>query len=592
MANSVETVWKLILDEKEARAGESMIQRLARLIKDKLGGESVKAIDKTTEAIKDQTEALKENEKAAKDSGERLSASEGISKGLGGASRTAGVGSLLGAGEGLSLLGDTADAIEGLSELSGVIGKLGVSGGLAVVAIAVLSLAVADFAKAAQEQADKLNEFFDAQREVFDEIAGGATTADLQEQIDLLQTRRELEKITLQDATEAYANYEQQIRDTFGVFGELILGILRIIDPREEALSSQKDESQKRIDESISKEKQYQDAIEKGLTAKNDAAAAEEELSKARDEAERKAKQEAEKAQREQEAAAKKAQAEAEQFAKQMEAIEKQRYNAAQKYGDALVDIARKSADDAIKAAKALREKQVDNQRGFNQDIADMTEDFHASEREEQIKRQDEDANILHQHALKLASIRDSALADETDLLRKRNFLDANRVRERANAEIEQENKALIDSTEEKRRAQKQEDAQQLRELDKARRERFTALQRANEDAKIAYQRDIANQRDARKIAEREAKIARDRELRAANEAARALLGIKQQQAQSELNIASQVLAGIRAMGNSTTINNNNSRTNYGNVSVPVYSNNPAQVQQQVLQVLGKVGLV
>src|SRR5688572_22250706 len=182
MANSIETVWKLILDEKEARKGETMIQRLSRLIKDKLGGDASKAVNKTTEAIKDQTKALKDNEAAAKRSGSAIDAAGNVG---GAAGKLRGIGSMVGGGEGLGLINDVGDAVEGVGELVSTLGSLGPAGILAAGAVVALTLVVGDFAKAAQEQAAEIDRIFNAQREVFDEIAGGATSDDLREQIEL-----------------------------------------------------------------------------------------------------------------------------------------------------------------------------------------------------------------------------------------------------------------------------------------------------------------------------------------------------------------------------------------------------------------------
>jgi hypothetical protein len=597
MSNSVETIWKLILDEKEARAGENMIQRLARLIKDKLGGESTKAIDKTTGAIKDQTKALKENEDAAKRSG---SAVDSAGKVGGAAGKLRGVGSMLGAGEGLGMVNDIGDTIEGLGELKGVIGQLGPAGAVAGIALVALGLVIADFAKGAQEQADAINEAIEASRSVMDEIAGGATKDDIQEQIEQLQFRRELEKQVLAESQQAYADFVQGIRDAFGPFAGIVEGIVKIIDPREEALATQIEQSNKLIGESEAKEGAYNKALEKGLTAKADAKQAEEELEKARDDAAKEAEKQArdaETAQKKQQADQDKAAAEqeraAEQLAAKQEQIQDKQYQAAQKYGDALVDIAAKSADEATKLALAARLKEVDNRRAFDQDILDMSLDFHASEREEAIARQEEEAADLRTHAAKLAAIRDNALSEETDLLRQRDFLGATKVRERANAQIEMENKAFIDASQEKLRLQKQEDAQQLRELDKARRDRLSQLQRANEEARIQYKRDLDAQRETRRIAEREAANARDRELRSANEMARALLGINQQTGQAQLQIAQQTLNSLRGMGNTTNNNTSNSSTWNGNM---VFNNGAqipnTQIANQMLGALGTVGLI
>lgn len=596
MANSIETVWKLILDEKEVRQGEGMIERLSRLVKTKLGGDASKAIDKTTEALERQNKQLKENEEQAKRSGSAL---ETTGKVGGAAGKLRGVGSMLGGGEGLGLLNDVGDAAEGVGELVSTLGSLGPAGIAAAAAVVIMTAVIGDFAKAAQEQAAEIDRIFNAQREVFDEIASGATSDDLREQIELLQFRRELEKITLQDATEAYASYEQQIRDTFGVFGEIILGIARIIDPREDALNKAKTDSETAMKQSEEKERQYTSAIEQGLTAKADAAKAEEDLQKSRDdaakEAEKQAKeqeQKAKEAQRAQQQAAAEQERIAEQARQKQEQAAQKRLETERKYTDALVDIANAAADDAVAALTSLKQAQADNQRSFLEDIGDLSSDFQASEHEEAIARQEEEAADLRAHALKLTQIRDDAFAEEEDLLRNRDFLGATRVRENANRQIEQENKALQTAADERNRVRAQEDAQQLRELDKARRDRFTQLQRANAEAKLQYQRDIENQREARRIAEREARDARSRDLRDANETARQLLGIHQQTNAAQLQMAQGLLANLRGMSGTTnnTTTNNNQRGNFGTLNMPVYGAN-GNVRQQVLGVLAQVGL-
>jgi hypothetical protein len=616
--NTVQTVWKLILDQNAAREGESLIQRLARTIKDKLGGESRAAIDKTTEAIKEQTDALKKEEAQAKETAaatSKISVSDSAGKVGGAAGKLRGVGSLLGGGEALGLVNDIGDAVEGITELGGVLsGTLipamsGAAAALLPLAPILLPLAAAALAVGAavkatvdgiQAELSRLSQALDAERSALEAAGSGATVSDAQAQIEeynqTIETQTKILERNQGRVTEAFDELVQSKEGVLGVFADLsarlqvFFGLSKVGEFQQEV-----DKSKQSIDEATTSAKEWQEELDAGSFKADEAAKSESKLTESRANsagatndaaaAERKAQADQERAQQE-------AQRKAEQYAQKVQQIEEQRYKAAQKYGDALVDIARKSADDAIKASKALREKQTDNQRGFNQDISDITTNFHAGEMEEEIKRQEEEATTLRQHVLKLEGIRDAALLEETDLLRKRNFLGATSIRERANLQIEAENKTLVEGLDEKHRLQKQEDAQQLRELDKARRDRMTALQRANDEAKIAYQRDLANQRDARKIAEREALINRNRELRAANEAAQALLGIKQAQGKAELSIASQVLAGIRSMGNNTTINNNNSRTNNGGVHIGIGSSNPAQVERQVLGVLGRVGLV
>lgn len=590
--NTVETVWKLILDEGEAREGESTIQRLARLIKDKLGGESTKAVQKTTEAIKDQTEALKKNEEAAKKAGDAKGAGIGdaagtLGGGLGDVGRLAGAGGALssGAGQGLGMIGDIGDAIEGLQGVGSTLASLGPIGAVAGVAIVALGLVISDFAAGAQKTADEINAAIDSMRSVADEIAGGATKEDIQESIEQLQFRRELEKEILAESTQAYEDFIQGVRDAFGAFAPIVEGILKVIDPREEALNAQIKESEKIISDATAKETAYNKALERGLTSKADAAKAAEDAAKAQ-----------EKADREKEASDKKAASEAERSAEQNAAkqqqIEEKRYQAAQKYGDALVDLAEKSADDARKIAQAARQKQADNQRSFLQDVADLSTEFQASEREEAIQRMEDEAADLRAHASNVIQIRDQAYVEEADLIRQRDFLGATKTRENANRQIESENKLFVEAQTEKMQAQRAEDAAQLRELNDARQKRLTALQRANAEAQIQYKRDIENQREARRIAERDAKLARDRELRQAQEMARALLGISTQQQNAQLQLAQNTLNQLRGITN-TTINSGN--TVNGGINFNNYAAAGGQTtkatQQQFISMLGTVGL-
>jgi len=281
MANStVKTVWSLILDEGEARKGESTLQRIARVLKEKIGGEGAKAVDKTTDAIEKQTKALKENEDAAKKAANANTGGAGLGDvtgtlggGLGGVSRFAGVGGAFSssAGEGLGLIGDIGDAVEGFGELGTTLAGLGPVGVAAGVAIAALGLVISDFAAAAQKEADAINASIDSMRSVADEIVGGATTEDIQQSIEDLQFRRDLERDILAESQQAYEDFVEGIRQAFGIFAPLVEAIVKIVDPREEALNAQIKESEKIINESTAKENAYNKALEKGLTSKADA---------------------------------------------------------------------------------------------------------------------------------------------------------------------------------------------------------------------------------------------------------------------------------------------------------------------------------
>lgn len=639
--NTVETAWVLTLDESKAREGENAIERLADAVQDKLGRDSTAAINKTTEAIHKQTEALKETEAQAGRTGNAVQ-SGGKSDGKSGATDFAGdvassSAGLRGAADFFS--GGNSGAIGGVLQLTEALGDLGefapqaaaqlvtlasslglvapaaqaagaagaaastgllaTATGLAAMLAPLLPLAIAIGAvvavlavlkQAEDQRAADLKKQVELERAISDEIAAGATSEDIREQIALLNERSELEQGTLERGKKAYDEYIESVRNSFGGLGKLLEPFVKLFGSYEEQLASNVTDSEKLIKANAEKEDGYQAALERGDAAKNDAKKREEELADSRE----KTAKEAEKTAKEKETADKKSASEAEQQAEQRAAKEKQieekRYNAAQKYGDALVDIARRSADDAQKIAKAAREKESDNSRAFQQDISDLSTDFHIAEREEAIKRREEEAATLKQHADMITGIRDKALDDEVGLLRKRDFLGAANVRENANKQIEQENKTFLAAQEEKMRLQKSEDAAQLRELDDARQKRLTDLKRANAEAQIQYRRDIENQRESRRIAEREAKIARDRELRAASEMARALLGIQVQQNQAQLQLAQNTLSQLRGITNTTNNKTVNGGINF-NLTQSGGGLSMGAVQQQILSTLGTVGL-
>jgi hypothetical protein len=416
-----------------------------------------------------------------------------------------------------------------------------------------------------------------------------STKEDLQESIDQLQFRRELEKEILAESTQAYADFIQGIRDAFGVFAPLVEGIVKIVDPREEALKSQIEESNKLISDSQAKENAYNKAIEKGLTAKADAAAAEEKLEQSRKDSAK----ETEKAQRETEQKQKDSVREAEQQAQKMQQVEEKRYQAAQKYGDAMVDIADKTADSAKAALEKYKQSRGDIQTEFDRDLIGMSTDFAASEREQALERMEQEAADLRQHANKLIQIRDAAYVEEADLLRQRDFLGASNVRERANRQITEDNKLFVEGQQEKLRAQEAADAKELREFQDARVKRLTQFRQQNEDARLAYQRDLQAGREARRIAERDAAQARQRELRMASDTAKALLGIQSQAAQAQLQLAQNTVNQLRGMGNTT--NNNNSRTVNGGIHFGIQASGGSMsataIQNMIYSELGKVGL-
>lgn len=662
MTNTIQTVWKLILDEQGAKKSEDEIVGLAEKAGklgeqiEKIGrqksldalakefgalaleegkaeeaaiklNERLKEIGATDDEIKGVARTFGDASRAADDSGGGGGGGGGSASGLiskfGGVGRMAGINveqiaGIARAAEGVQELATAAGVLGGASEVAGVAsaaaapGLLASAAGFAAILLPLAPLIIAIGAvvailavlKAADDQRAKdLKEEADLRRAISDEIAAGATSDDLQDQIEKLKERATLEKTTLEDGKKAYDDYLAKIRSAFGGLGALLEPFIKLFGAEEQQLADNVNDSQKIIDEAQKGEDARTAAIKRGDTANNDAKKHEEELADARKKAAADSAKAAEKSQHDQEQTAAKQQAAQEkaaseqqrlidQQAQKEQAAAEKRYQAGVKYSDALVDIAHKAADDAVKALESEKDKLADNQRGFQNDIADLSVQFHASEREEAIKRGEQEVQDAVNQTRKLEGLRDEALDSEQDSLRKRDFLSATKIREAANERIQQENKAFKDAQADKQRAQSAEDSAQLRQLDAARHTRLQALDRANDEAKLAYTRDLRNQKEASLIAAREAKSARDRELRNASDVSRAILGIKQQQGQAELQLAQHTLNQLKGVGNTT--NNNGNTVNGGlhfNVSGGAGGMTPTQVHSQILTTLGSVGL-
>jgi hypothetical protein len=631
MANTIQTIWKLILADDEAQKSEGIISRLANALQDKLGNSSTSAVEKTTDAIREQTEALKAEEAQAAATGEAVSSSSkagGIGKPSELISKFSSVGRMAGIPvEQIAGIAKAAEGVQQLAAASGLLtpaaeaagaasaaaapGLLASAAGFAavllplaplIIAIGAVVAVLAILKQADDQRAADLKKEAELRRAVSDEIAAGATKEDIEAEIAALKERDDLEKSTLADGKKAYDDYLNSIRNAFGGLGRLLEPFIKLFGAQEQQLADNVNDSQKLLDENAKKENAYQEALDRGDTAKNDAAKREEELTKSREKTAADTAKAAEKSQADQEktiakqqAVQEKAASDAQRLAEQQAAKEQQaaekRYQAGVKYSDALVDIAQKATDSARAALKTLKDKQADDTRAFWQDIGDLSTDFQAKEREESIKRGEEEVQDALNQTRKLSQIREEAAKNEQDALRGGDYLGATRIREQANAQMESENKTFKDQQGDKIRAQQAEDAAQLRELDQARHKRLAALQRANEEAQIAYRRDLENQRETRRIALREAAESRNRELRATTDMAKAVLGIKQQQGQAELQLAQSTLSQLRGIHNVT---NNNGNTMNGNISMHFSAPggfSASSIRSQVYNVLDGVGL-
>lgn len=611
--NVIETVWKLLLDKQEAKQGENLIQRLARVVKDSLGRDGAKAVDEVTDALKRQNKQIKENAEDAKKV--KLGDAAGDVGGL--ASKFAGAGSLVGIDT--NIVADIADAVEGIAGLGGVItGTLipalsGAAAALLPLAPILIPLAAVAGAAAiaigqAVSEIDKhlaqLESEITARRSAVEAAFSGTTLDEAQAQVESFNNSIKAQTFLLGEAQtkrdDAFERDVERYTKQAGVFGFLgdffarVLGLLGKSDVNKYA--DDVAESEEKLNDATAGAKEWQRTIDEGLFKTGEAKKEEDSLASARaqvSDTTQQASKSEEKAAREQEKAQAEQQRRVEEAQKQQEQAEEKRYQAAVKYSDSLVDIANKTADGAKQALETQRQGLADNETELRRDLSAIADDFAISEREEALERQEEEANDLRQHGNKLAGIRDEALNTEKDFIRKRDFLSAAQVRERAVSEQEAENRLFVNGQDEKETLRRAEDARELRELADTRLKRRQQLQQQNEDVRLSYQREITAGREARRTMERDAKLNRDREVRDANAQARAYLGIKSQQSQAELSIAQQTLNAIRSMGsttNNTTVNNN--QRSVGNISINGGSMNPAAVRQTMYEVLGEIGVV
>ena len=135
--------------------------------------------------------------------------------------------------------------------------------------LAVAGLAVADFIKGMQDQAKQLQQEFEAQRSVTEFIKSGATEDAAQERIDQLRRELEIEKELLNERQEAYDAFEEQAGDAVGDIG---VGILKVVDSREEAINNAVKESKEAVKEYEAELRELNDAMEEGKFAASDAA--------------------------------------------------------------------------------------------------------------------------------------------------------------------------------------------------------------------------------------------------------------------------------------------------------------------------------
>lgn len=590
--------------EKTARGATALQKELGSIARatqlDRIGkemGEVARKTGNTAEAVADLTKKLKElgatEGEVRRTASAFESARSGDSSGGGGfnVNKFRGVASAVGLGDAANFIDDIQDAKEGLGgfreNIGGLTGTLGegiLAAGAAGAALLILSAVIADFAEGAQEQADAINATIDANRSVADELAAGATSGDIRDSIEQLQFRRELEKETLAESQASYEKFVQGLRDAFGPLAGLVEGVLKIIDPREQALADQIDKSNQLIQEADARERAYNEALEKGLTSKADAKAAAEEQAKAQEKAEReaeraqeKAKREAEQAQekakREQEKAASEAQRQAEQAAAAQEKYSQAVENAGRTFGQSMEDIARKSKQTSADLTKSLGRDLFDGETKYARDVSML-----------QIKTQRDDIQRLKEHGRKIEDIAREAFKGEEELRKSRNFLAIADARSNTKEEFAAQNRELVRAREDAGDAYKQQRTDLKQALDFEQSDRRLGFSRQREDQAEAIRRDIEMAGIAKRRNLETAALAYQRDQEMLSRHLSAMSGLRQQSYAQEVQMGrsggfngSVPVAGNGLIPMSTIGNSTISHSTVNNRSLTLNSNSDMQ---------------
>jgi hypothetical protein len=596
--DSAKAVERLNAELKKTGATEAEIKKVARAY-EVLGT----AIDKDAEAAKRLADAssFENRYKKLSDSVDPAGqATSGFSALSGAASQfgATGLGDAAGAAAGITDLIENlprlkASVLELPSTVKAAAGAIGFEGLAIGAALAAIALAFAEFNRQAEEQAEQLRNTFEARRSVLDEIVGGATSEDIDGQIEKLQFRRELEAQVLADSQQAYTDFIEGIREQFGFLAPLVEGFVKVFDAREEELANQVKESTDIIDEATQKEKAYKSALEQGLTAKADAKQAQEDLAKAQEkaaqEAERaaeKQKREAERAAQEVARAAEKAANEARQAAERAAAAQTKYTQSVQdanrSFGQATQDIAKKAKQTSADLTKSLGRDLLDGQTKYDRDVYNL-----------QLKTQRDDVKRLKDHARNLDSIRDEAFKSEEDARKSRNFLQIQDIRANQKAQANAALRELDHAREDAGDEYKAQRTDQKQALDYQQQDRRLALTRQRQDQAEAIKREFEQAVTAKKRNIETAGIAYQREQQQLAQHLTAMGNLRIQSYNQEAQMAAGGrpstggfngaapgpggrVVGIPVLGAASSVTNNRNDNSRRNVTIN--TNNDAQL--------------
>lgn len=459
----------------------------------------------------------------------------------------------------------TANTAVGVTSAAAAPGLFATAAGLGAVLLPLLPFAAIALAVAAavaalvseeNKRAEALRQEMELRRAISDEIAAGATSEDIRDQIELLRTRSDLEQTTLEEGIQKYDEYIESVRSAFGGLGALLEPFVRLFGSYEEELANQVNVSTDLIDKNTKKEEAYAAALERGETAKADAAQAEDELARSREKSDREAEQAANKAQQAQEKqqqkaeqAQQKAQQEAEARAKEMAQLEQQRQDAAAKNTEAMKKINRTALDNIKDINTKAADAAIDGRNKLIGDLNSLTRQGNDDELNAAIKANRAEQTALKEHQRTIKSIMDQAASAEESARDNRNFLQLAQARRDAQKELNKQPGVFGEGADDRQDVfeQEREDRQRAQEI--ARRERNIAAQQEEMERKAGTERALRDNQTARTRQLREQAAAYNAEQSTFARHLQAMLSVRGQFMNAEMQMIQGGLNALRGGG-------------------------------------------
>lgn len=227
------------------------------------------------------------------------------------------------------------------------------------------------------------------------------------------------------------------------------------------------------------------------------------------------------------------------QYEKEIKQVQEQnqqaQLDAAKKYQENLVNIAKKAADDSNAALARLIDQQKQLRTSYARDEAKEIRKQQLDDLQTQIKAQREEAKAFEDHQQKLIQIRKSSELEEQDLLLNRNYRGLFQLRQKTAASMEDENSSFSRGQQERQQTAQQEQQDITRQRQFERNERLIAYQQANADAQARYQQELVLAQQAKIEALNAARIAYNNDLNTLRQKLNTELQLKRAAAQQDL---------------------------------------------------------